>query len=132
MEPQRPARHRPARTVKGRLTAVCPRSTVVDSVVWLPYGDTLHVDPVRLRYMDMILGFAKCRLIAAIERFRVDKGGLPPHLEHVRAAAAPPACGDRPCLVSQHAAQHEVSRPAQSCSKHCDSTGTGSRTSRTT
>ncbi len=66
------------------------RSTVVDSVVWLPYGDTLHVDPVRLRYMDMILGFAKCRLIAAIERFRVDKGGLPPHLEHVRAPARAP------------------------------------------
>jgi hypothetical protein len=95
MEAQLPARHRPARTLKRRLTAVCARSTVVDSVVWLPYGDTLHVDPVRLRYMDMILGFAKCRLIAAIERFRVDKGGLPPHLEHVRGPTMPPACVNR-------------------------------------
>lgn len=56
----------------------------MDSLVWMPYGDSVHEDPERLRYMDSILGFAKKRLIDAIERFRVEKGGLPAHLEHVR------------------------------------------------
>ena len=66
--------------------------TVVDSIVWMPYGDLMFEDPERLRYLDRILGFAKIRLIDTIERFRVHKGGaLPPHLEHVR----PMPC--RPC-----------------------------------
>ena len=64
----------------------------MDSVVWMPYGDIIFEDAERMRYMDRIVGFAKVRLIDAIERFRVHKGGdLPPHMEHVRAMPAGPA-----------------------------------------
>ena len=57
---------------------------MVDSFVWVPYGDARHEDASRLRYMDQILGYCKQRLTDAIEQYRTDKGDVPPHLEHVR------------------------------------------------
>ena len=90
-------------------TASCMhRRTVVDSVVWMPYGDIMFEDPERLRYLDGILGFAKIRLIDAIERFRVHVGGdLPPHMEHVRALPAGPAL-DHACALPARASQQKT------------------------
>ena len=59
--------------------------TVIDSIVWAPYGDLVVEDPERQRYLDRTLGIAKIVLPEAIDHFHQDKNGsFPMHLEHVR------------------------------------------------
>ena len=59
--------------------------TVIDSIVWAPYGDQVVEDAERQRYLDHILGIAKVVLPDAIDHFHQDKNGsFPVHLEHVR------------------------------------------------
>ena len=59
--------------------------TVIDSIVWAPYGDLIVKDAKRQRYLDHILGIAKLVLPDAIDQFHQDKNGsFPVHLEHVR------------------------------------------------
>lgn len=59
--------------------------TVIDSIVWAPYGDLIVEDAERQRYLDHILNIAKIVLPGAIDQFHQNKNGsFPMHLEHVR------------------------------------------------
>ena len=98
-----------SRVLKEGLHA-CLIRTIIDQLLFVPYGETRNKDPERIQYMRDLMGFCRETLLPNVAVYEQAKGGLPKHLQEVRCCMRPPplpsphskvpavwACSDRSC-----------------------------------
>ena len=84
--------------------------TMLDQLVFVPYGETRNKDPVRIQYMRDLMGFCRETLLPNVAVYEQTKGGLPKHLQEVLLPRSfpcrtpPPRPREEACRVmSSHA-----------------------------
>ena len=71
------------------------RRTITDQLQFVPYGKSVNNDPVRMQYMEDMMGYCKTILIPNVNVYEQLRGGLPKHLQNVRQLALTPLMAAR-------------------------------------